>query len=318
MISANPLAAGGIAPDVAAGLARRPRSLPPKLFYDAEGSALFDQITELPEYYLTRTERAILEAHAPEMIAAAGENLEVIELGSGSASKTGVLLAAALRRQLRLRYCPIDVSPEALALAESRLRAQFQQLRVRAIVGDYTQGMPFISRSGHRRLALYLGSSIGNFDPRDAISVLRNLHKQMRSGDALLLGTDLRKSKRVLVPAYDDAQGVTARFNMNVLARINRELGADFDLGAFRHVAEWNPSESRMEMYLESMTGQTVTIRAIPMTVHFDAGERIHTENSYKYTKQGFIELLEQSGFGQVRTWTDDKQWFMLCHATAV
>ena len=310
MIAANPLATTGIAPEVAAGLTRRPRSLPPKLFYDAAGSALFDQITELPEYYLTRTERSILEAHAPEMIAAAGENLEVVELGSGSASKTGILLEAALRRQLRLRYCPIDVSPEALALAESRLREQFQQLQVRAIVGDYTQGIPLLSRNGHRRLALYLGSSIGNFDPTDAIAVLRNLRKQMRSGDALLLGTDLRKSKRVLVPAYDDAQGVTARFNKNVLARINRELGGNFDLDAFRHVAEWNPRESRMEMYLESAARQVVTIPAIPLTVHFDAGERIHTENSYKYTIASVEAILREADFRREQTWKDKRGWF--------
>jgi len=310
MIAVNPLVEAGIASDVAAGLARRPRSLPPKLFYDAEGSALFDQITDLPEYYLTRTERAILEAHAPEMIAAAGENLEVVELGSGSASKTGVLLAAALRRQLRLRYVPIDVSAEALALAESRLREQFEQLRVRAVVGDYTRGIPAISRNGHRRLALYLGSSIGNFDPADAIAVLRNLRKQMRSGDALLLGTDLRKSKQVLVPAYDDAQGVTARFNKNVLARINRELGGDFDLDAFRHVAEWNPRESRMEMYLESAAQQVVTIRAIPLTVPFDAGERIHTENSYKYTMTSVEAMLREAGFRREQTWKDERAWF--------
>ena len=310
MTAASALPLPSIGPDVCAGLARRPRSLPPKLFYDAAGSALFDRITELPEYYLTRTERAILQAHAPEMIAAAGETLEVIELGAGSASKTGILLAAALRRQMRCRYCPVDVSPEALALAAKRLRAELPGLRVRPLVADYTQGVAFPSRNGHRRLALYLGSSIGNFDPPDAIAVLRRLRGQLRAGDALLLGTDLVKSKAVLLPAYDDTQGVTAAFNKNILAHINRELCGDFDLARFRHVAEWNARHSRMEMYLESTAAQTVTIRDIGMTVPFKAGERIHTENSYKYTP-GIVEaLLRRSGFRLERTWTDEKRWF--------
>jgi dimethylhistidine N-methyltransferase len=310
MTAASALPLESIGPEVHAGLARRPRSLPPKLFYDAAGSALFDQITDLPEYYLTRTERAILQAHAPEMIAAAGGTLEVVELGAGSASKTGILLEAALRRQLRCRYCPIDVSPEALALAEKRLRAALPGLRVRPLVADYTQGMSLPSRNGHRRLALYLGSSIGNFDPRDAVAVLRRLRRELRAGDALLLGTDLAKSQSVLLPAYDDAQGVTAAFNKNVLARINRELGADFDLDGFRHVAEWNPRASRMEMYLESTVRQAVTIPAIRLSLEFDAGERIHTENSYKYTLPIVARLLKQSGFRLERTWTDKRKWF--------
>jgi dimethylhistidine N-methyltransferase len=307
---ASPLAIGGIAPDVAAGLSRRPRALSPKLFYDAAGSALFDRITELPEYYLTRTERAILQAHAPEMIAAAGETLEVVELGAGSASKTGILLAAALRRQLRCRYCPIDVSREALAIAEKRLREQLPGLRVRPLVADYTQTLPLPSRNGHRRLALYLGSSIGNFDPPDAIAVLRRLRRQLRPGDALLLGTDLAKDASVLLPAYDDAQGVTAAFNKNVLARINRELGGDFDLDAFRHVAEWNPRASRMEMYLEGAARQAVTIRDLRLSLEFEAGERIHTENSYKYTLESVESLLAEAGFRRERTWHDQRRWF--------
>lgn len=310
MTAASALPLGGIGPDVYAGLSRRPRSLPPKLFYDAAGSALFDEITELPEYYLTRTERAILQAHAPEMIAAAGEALEVIELGAGSACKTGILLEAALRRQMRCRYCPIDVSPEALALAKIRLREQLPGLQVRPLVADYTQGLPLIGRNRHRRLALYLGSSIGNFDPPDAVEVLRRLRRQLRPGDALLLGTDLAKSESLLLPAYDDAQGVTARFNKNVLDRINRELGANFDLERFRHVAEWNPRESRMEMYLESGARQEVTIPAIQLALEFDAGERIHTENSYKYTLPAVEHLLAEAGFRREQTWTDARNWF--------
>jgi len=316
-MAVNALAIPEIGPLVSDGLSRSPRSLPPKLFYDAAGSALFDRITELPEYYLTRTERAILQSHAPEMIATAGKALEVVELGAGSASKTDILLDAVLRRQLRCRYCPIDVSPEALALAEKRLRAALPALRVRPVVADYTNGLVLPSRNGHRRLALYLGSSIGNFDPADAIAVLRKLRRHMRSGDALLLGTDLAKSKSVLLPAYDDAQGVTAAFNKNMLVRLNRELGANFDLDRFRHVAVWNARESRIEMHLESTARRTVTIPAIGLTVEFERGERIHTENSYKYTAAAVDAMLGESGFRRERTWSDERGWFAVHLARA-
>jgi L-histidine Nalpha-methyltransferase len=292
------------------GLSRRPRTLPPTLFYDATGSALFDRITELPEYYLTRTERIILQTHAGEMIAAAGDSLEVVELGAGSASKTGILLDAVLRGQLRCRYCPIDVSREALAIAEKRLRAELPGLRVRPIVADYTQGIALPSRNGHRRLALYLGSSIGNFDPPDAIAVLSSLRRELRAGDALLLGTDLAKNRGVLLDAYNDAQGVTAAFNKNVLARINRELGANFDLDRFRHVAVWNRRDSRMEMHLESAARQVVTIPDLRLRLEFEAGERIHTENSYKYTLPRVRAMLAGSGFRLERTWMDEHRWF--------
>ena len=310
MTAARILPLPEIGPIVLEGLSRRPRSLPPKLFYDAAGSALFDRITELPEYYLTRTERAILQTYASEMITSAGASLEVVELGAGSASKTGILLEAVLRRQMRCRYCPVDVSRDALAIADRRLRAELPGLRVRPIVADYTHGMTLPSRNGHRRLALYLGSSIGNFDPPEAIAVLRALRKQLRSGDALLLGTDLAKSQRVLLPAYDDAQGVTAAFNQTVLARINRELDADFDLTRFRHVALWSRRESRMEMYLESTARQVVTIDDIGLRLEFEPGERIHTENSYKYTLPRAASMLAEAGFRLERTWMDERKWF--------
>lgn len=309
--------ASPIADDVFTGLTKAPKSLPPKLFYDAEGSQLFERITELPEYYLTRTEAGILEQFAGEMIEAAGPDLTLVELGAGSATKTRILIRELLRLQRRVKFYPIDVSRSALEEAAEGLNGDFPGLEVYPVVGDYCEGLDGIANASGKKLVLYLGSSIGNFEPMQAGAVLHEVRKSLRSGDALLLGTDLVKSESVLVPAYDDAQGVTERFNKNMLARINRELDADFDLDAFTHLAIWNPRCSRMEIYLESRRDQVVSIGALKMRVRFAKRERIHTENSYKFTQHMVNSVLNMGGFELERSWKDRREWFALHLAKA-
>ena len=310
MIAREQVLLPAIAAEVAQGLRRSPKSLPPWLFYDQRGSELFEQITRLPEYYLTRTERAILEANADEICRLAGSNLTVIELGAGTADKTRILLSRLLRRQLKLRYVPVDVSRAALESAEQRLRTELPELDVHPIVADYTLDRLDPGEAPGRKLVLYLGSSIGNFEPDAAVTLLSRVRAGLRPGDCLLLGADRAKSGSVLVPAYADAQGVTEQFNKNILARINRELGADFDLTNFRHIAEWNPRASRIEIYLESACRQAVWIESLHMSVRFETGERLHTENSYKYTDSSVRQMLCSSGFTLERTFNDPQQWF--------
>lgn len=292
------------------GLSAYPKWLPAKLFYDEQGSALFEQITELPEYYLTRTERAIFESYAGEILQAAGESLTLVELGAGTASKTCILIEELLQRQARALFYPIDVSPSALHEAVKQLGGQFPQLRVNPIVADYTGGVEALNRISGRKLVLYIGSSIGNFEPDESIGMLRRIRRTLRAGDALLLGADFAKSSRILLPAYDDPQGVTAAFNKNILARLNRELDADFDLDAFRHVALWNRRCSRMEMHLESTCEQRVFLPLLDMDVRFAEAERIHTENSYKYSMEMIERILRESGFRLEQSWHDRQKWF--------
>jgi dimethylhistidine N-methyltransferase len=280
------------------------------LFYDAEGSRLFEQITQTAEYYPTRTERGILESHADDVIDAVGSNVSLVELGAGSASKTRVLISALLRRQLRLEFHPVDVSPTALKDALANLNGDFPRLRVRPIVGDYSQGLPELAQIPGRKLVLFIGSTIGNFEPEEAMGFLNRVGRSLRPGDALLIGFDMGKDARVLRDAYNDAAGVTARFNKNLLARINRELGADFDLEEFQHVALWNRRKSRIEMHLESRVDQVVHIPDLDRSFQFFFGERIHTENSYKFTPSSIKRLLKQCGLNLEYRWTDSKNWF--------
>ena len=299
-----------IALDVRDGLTATPKRLPAKLFYDEIGSQIFEQITQLPEYYLTRTERSILESFAGEILQQAGPSLTLVELGAGTATKTCILIEELLQRQNRTLFYPIDVPPSALDEAVRQLGQQFPALRVNPIVADYTGGVPALGRIGGRKLVLYIGSSIGNFEPDEAVRILRRIRRTLRSGDALLLGADFAKSSKILVPAYDDAQGVTASFNKNILARLNRELDADFNLDAFRHIALWNRRVSRMEIYLESLTDQTAFLPPLDLDLTFQAGERIHTENSYKYTDAMIESILHESGFTLEQSWCDRKKWF--------
>jgi dimethylhistidine N-methyltransferase len=299
-----------IAKEVADGLSAQPKRLPPKLFYDAEGSRLFEQITETPEYYPTRTERCIFRQFTAEMAFQAGSNLTLIELGAGSATKTRLLIEALLRRQLRLDFYPIDVSPAALHGAVARLNGDFPNLRVEPILADYSRDLPALKDLPQRKLVLFLGSTIGNFEPDEARDFLRRLRQALAPGDALLAGFDMRKDQHILHAAYNDRQGVTAHFNKNVLARINRELGGQFDLDAFAHVAWWNQRMSRIEMHLESRVAQTVWVEDLGGAFRFARGERIHTENSYKFSSAIIAAMLRRSGWQRERTWTDPQGWF--------
>jgi L-histidine N-alpha-methyltransferase len=299
-----------IAEEVVEGLSAAPKRLPPKLFYDAEGSRLFEQITETPEYYPTRTERGIFERAASEMAVQAGDKLTLVELGAGSARKTRLLIQAVLRRQLRLDFYPVDVSPAALQEAVVRLNGDFSNLRINPIAADYSRHLPQLKELPGRKLALFLGSTIGNFEPEEAVEFLERVRQSLAPGDALLLGFDLTKDAEILHAAYNDRQGVTALFNKNMLARINRELGGRFDLEAFRHVAFWNERRSRIEMHLESRVTQTVAVQDLNRAFHFACGERIHTENSYKFTAESIAALLRKSRLRLEKTWTDPKKWF--------
>ena len=305
------------AEEVLRGLTSRPKTLPFKLFYDHVGSALFEEITALPEYYLSRSELEILREFAGEIAETVGPGNNVVELGSGTAAKTCTLLQALARRQIRVPYFPVDISPAALAEARQRVEQQCPLTSVRPVVADFGNGFGFLRDVPGRRLVLYLGSSIGNFDPEAAIAMLRSVHEELAPGDALLLGTDLIKDASILLPAYDDAQGVTAEFNKNILRRLNRELRANFDLSLFRHLARWNPHSSRMEIYLQCKRPQSVHIRMLQLSVELAAGERIHTENSYKYTLPMVETILCRAGFALQQTWYDSRKWFALHLARA-
>jgi L-histidine N-alpha-methyltransferase len=328
-----------VAQEARTGLSATPKTLSPWLFYDEAGSELFEQITELPEYYPTRIERGIFATHAPQILreAAASRNgtpapmLTLIELGAGTATKTGLLLAEAVRQQGSVVYQPVDVSETALAAARENILANLPGVTVRVQVADYTrEPLPLDRLPNTRTLALYIGSSIGNFTPEDARDVLRNLRAQLLPGDTLLLGTDLRptgepnahKTVPLLLAAYDDAVGTTAAFNLNVLTRLNRDLGANFNTENFRHKVLWNPTESRIEMHLESLIAQRVHIPANAagpaLNILFAPGETIHTENSYKFTPTTVAALLTSASFAATNSWQDPHHLFAVTLATAV
>ena len=309
-----------IAAAVRRGLASWPKRLPPWLFYDEAGSRLFEAITELPEYYLTRTERGIFAANAEAVIAhaAAGSRLRIAELGAGSAEKTRLLLKAAVRRQGTLLYEPVDVSSSALDGACERIEREIPGVIVTPRVMDYTHGDGHSfhlhePRGGERQLVLYIGSSIGNFEPEEAAGLLRRVRAPLKTGDAFLLGVDLVKDEARLLAAYNDAASVTAAFNRNLLVRLNREFGADFNPEAFAHRALWNAAESRIEMHLVSRLAQRIRLAWLNLEVDFAAGETIHTENSYKYRPGQAEAMLTQAGFAPEAVWTDARGWFAVC-----
>jgi L-histidine N-alpha-methyltransferase len=305
---------------VCEGLMSTPKWLPAWMFYDAAGSELFNQITELPEYYLTRTERAIFSQYADEIIGLAAESdaLRIVELGAGSADKTRLLLTAAADRQHSVIYEPVDVSPSALEEARQRIEREIPGVLVAPRVEDYTQGLELDTPNpDERRLVLYIGSSIGNFEPNEADRLLANMRSALATGDALLLGVDLVKDEAALLAAYDDAAGVTADFNLNLLARLNRELGADFDLGGFAHRAVWNARHSRIEMHLVSRKRQRVKIPTLDLKIDFTPDETIHTENSYKYRPGQAEKMLATAGFAPLKTWMDEQRRFAVCLARA-
>ncbi|MBV8601733.1 MAG: L-histidine N(alpha)-methyltransferase [Candidatus Eremiobacteraeota bacterium] len=300
------LRAADFAGDVRTGLLAKPKRLPPKYFYDDLGSALFEAITHLPEYYLTRAERALLENHAGEIVATAGARLELVELGSGSASKTRRLIEAALARQATLRYSPIDISEGALVASSQALVDEYPQLTIEAYASDYVGLLAGGGlRISDRVLALFLGSNIGNYEPNDAAALLRALGSALRSGDALLLGTDMKKSIERLELAYDDPAGVTAAFDKNLLGRINRELSGGFDLRTFEHEAHYDPVRGAVDSFLVSQIPQRVAIRALDLEIAFAELETIHTESSYKYSPDDVERLANETGYRVGRRWTD-------------
>lgn len=305
-----------IAATVREGLGAQPKRLPPWLFYDEAGSRLFEAITELDEYYLTRTERAILEFHARDIIGRAAENsrLQIVELGSGTADKTRLLLSAAIELQGKVHYEPVDVSASALEAARARLAAKLPHATVTTREMNYFEQMRFTPAAEEiRRLVLYIGSSIGNFDPPESAQLLRRVRSALRPGDCLLLGLDQIKKPAALEAAYNDAAGVTAAFNLNLLTRLNRELEAEFQLDAFAHRAVWNSERSRIEMHLESLRPQRVSIGKLGRNIEFAQGESIHTESSYKYRPSEGPSMLEAAGFCAAGVWSDARGWFQLC-----
>lgn len=291
--------------DVLAGLSRRRKQLPPKYFYDQRGSRLFDAITELPEYYPTRTEIGILQRHGSEMAEMVGRDALLVELGSGSSYKIRVLLQA-LEPTV---YVPVDISREHLLESAGALARCFGGLEVHAVCADYS--VPFelpLNGEDRGRAAFFPGSSIGNFDPDEARRFLGRIGALVGPGGKLLIGVDLIKDAAVLNAAYNDAQGITADFNVNLLRRINRELGADFDLEGFRHLAYFNTAESRIEMHLVSKADQRVGLAGEGFA--FGEGESIHTESSYKYSIEGFHALAGEAGFEAERVWSDPDDLF--------
>lgn len=301
------------AASVAAGLGERPKRLDCSWFYDETGSRLFEEICELPEYYLTRAEREILEARAGEILEGIPPGAALVELGSGSASKTRILIEALLARRGALTYVPIDISPSMLEQSSRALLADHPGLEIRGLAMGFEEGLAQLDRlcSGPR-LVLWLGSSVGNLSRPRAAEFLAGIRAGLGPGDRFLLGVDLRKDRATLERAYDDAAGVTARFNLNLLERVNRELGGRFDLGAFAHRAHYDEALGRVEMHLESLRAQRVPIERLGLVVELAAGERIHTENSYKYSLAEIDGLARAGGFVLDGQWLDRARRFSL------
>jgi L-histidine Nalpha-methyltransferase len=296
-------AAQALRDDVLHGLTQTPKSLPPKWFYDAVGSDLFDQITRLPEYYPTRTEAQILRAQASAIAAASGADT-LVELGSGTSEKTRLLLSAMRDHGSLRRFVPFDVDSSVLEMAGASLGREYPDLEIEAVCGDFEEHLAKIP-SGGRRLFVFLGSTIGNLTAGPRAQFLAALAQVLDPGDSLLLGTDLVKDTDRLVRAYDDSAGVTARFNLNVLTVVNRELDADFDVDAFEHVARWNTDEERIEMWLRATTPQHVTVAGLGLEVDFAAGEEMLTEVSCKFRPAAVEQELAEAGLRRTQWWTD-------------
>ena len=290
--------------DVRDGLTQQPKTLPPKWFYDAVGSDLFDQITRLPEYYPTRAEAQILAARAGEIATASGADT-LVELGSGTSEKTRALLNALREQGSLRRFIPFDVDPSVLQLAGQAIQQEYPGVEINAVCGDFEEHLGKIPAVG-RRLVAFLGSTLGNLTPGPRAEFLASVSEMMQPGDTLLLGTDLVKDVDRLVRAYDDNAGVTAQFNRNVLTVVNRELGADFDVPAYEHVAKWNADEERIEMWLRSTRPQRVHITALDLDVDFADGEEMLTEVSCKFRRSGVDAELAAAGLERTHWWTDD------------
>ncbi|MHB2016869.1 MAG: L-histidine N(alpha)-methyltransferase [Candidatus Xenobia bacterium] len=303
--------AADFATEVARALRTRPRALPCRYFYDREGSALFESICDQPEYYLTRCERDILQAQAMDIMQHAGMPRTLVELGCGSAVKTRILLDVLSIDPSPMRYVAVDISCAALEQASLDLLEDYPTLSVHALAAEYDDGLAALPQAtSPPRLFLWMGSNLGNLHRPDAVNFLRRIREQMAPDDSLLIGVDMRKSAELLQAAYNDAAGVTARFNLNLLSRINRELGGTFNLDAFEHRAEWHETVGRIEMNLLSRRRQTVSIARLGLTIDFDDSELIHTENCYKYNQEELRLLISAAGLKLQRQWTDAQCWF--------
>lgn len=290
------------------GLSKLPKTLPSRFFYDACGSELFEQITRLPEYYPTRVETAILEAHAAEMLRELGEGAVLVEFGSGSSRKTEILLNQTPQPWA---YVPIDISRSALESAALRLAALYPELEVRPLVGNFTRDVAFPPEiAGRVKIGFFPGSTIGNFTPQESVGLLQAMRLALAPDGLLIIGVDLKKDVDVLLRAYNDSQGVTAAFNLNLLRRVNRELGADFDLCGFRHQAIYDSAKGRIEMHLVSLKTQTAQLAR--RTIRFRKDETIHTENSYKYEIEQFREIARSAGWTPGRVWADENSFFSM------
>ncbi len=301
--------------EVLADLGKIQKEISAKYFYDERGSALFDQISGLEEYYLTRTEIGLLEKHRAEIAAALGQNCLLVEYGSGSSRKTSILLEAL---QTPLAYMPIDICKEYLLPSSSRIAASHENLEVVAICADYMQ-LTTLPQGGKfqntKKVIFFPGSTIGNCKPMEAIRLLKNALKLVGPGGGMLVGVDLKKDITILHAAYNDSRGITAEFNLNMLSRINNELDADFCLADFRHHAFYNKEHGRIEMHLVSLKQQTASVNDVP--IYFSEGESIHTENSYKYTLEEFRSMAAAAGFKAAQVWVDEQQLFSLHYLSA-
>ncbi|MFI4993009.1 MAG: L-histidine N(alpha)-methyltransferase [Solirubrobacterales bacterium] len=306
-----------LADDVLDGLTRPFKELPPKHFYDARGAELFDRICELPEYYPTRAERAILEQHAPELSALTGA-AELVELGSGTAAKTRVLLDALHAAGTLVRYIPVDVTESMIRECAAELTGEYPGLRVHGVIGDFERHLDQVPSAIGPRIVAFLGGTIGNFPPGSRRRVLREIARLLGPEDYLLMGTDLVKDPEILEAAYDDAQGVTAEFNRNVLRVLNRELGADFEPEDFEHVALFDREHEWIEMRLRARREHTTLVRDLDLAVHFDAGEEMRTEISAKFTPERLEGDLSAAGMELVRWFTDPEELFALTLSRAV
>jgi dimethylhistidine N-methyltransferase len=295
------------------GLGAAQKHIPCRYFYDYTGSQIFERICRLQEYYLTRTETEILQANSGEICSSLPGDVLLVELGSGSCLKTQVIIAELLKHQAHIAYSPIDISKQMLEESSNTLLERFDSLEVVPVVAEYTDGLRLLrTRPEQAKLILWLGSSIGNFRRREAIRFLKNIVLTLSPQDYFLIGFDLQKDRRKLEEAYNDSRGVTAEFNLNLLARINRELGGRFDLGRFEHSAVYNEEKSRIEMYLISTQEQEVYIADLDRSYHFHENERIHTENSYKYSLDTIRGMADQAGMEICRQWFDSRRYFNL------
>jgi L-histidine Nalpha-methyltransferase len=299
-----------IAKEISYSLSQKEKFIHPKFFYDSKGSNLFEKICDLPEYYLTRTEIEILGSIKSELSKYLAGDFILVELGSGSSIKTRNLLEVLTAKQNDVEYYPIDIS-NILKDSSINLHDEYENLKITGIIDQYETGLEFIRQLDHTgKLVAFLGSSLGNFDPKNGIEFLGKIHSSMRTGDLFLLGIDLEKDTKILEDAYNDSKGITANFNLNLLSRINRELEATFDSDKFEHLAIFNKKQKRIEMYLKSKINHEVFVSKINLFLRFKKGELIHTEYSYKYTIPQIKKMAQKTGFRPVKIWTDKKNYF--------